>query len=135
MSAPQLDMVGLVVEDMARSLAFYRHLGIELPADADAQPHVEAALPGRLRLAWDTLDNVRSFDPGHPAPSGPSGIGLAFLVADPAAVDATYDRLVAAGYDGHKAPWDAFWGQRYAMLRDPDGNAVDVFAPLPGARQ
>ncbi|HKA03989.1 MAG TPA: VOC family protein [Acidimicrobiales bacterium] len=135
MSAPQLAMVGLVVEDMARSLAFYRHLAIDLPADADTQPHVEAALPDRLRLAWDTLENIRSFDPEHPAPSGGSGIALAFLVADPAGVDATYDRLVAAGYDGHKPPWDAFWGQRYALLRDPDGHAVDLFAPLPGAQQ
>ena len=33
-------------------------------------------------------------------------------------------------YEGHKAPWDAFWGQRYAMIRDPDGNEVDLFAPL-----
>ena len=32
--------------------------------------------------------------------------------------------------DGHKAPWDAPWGQRYALVRDPDGNAVDLFCPL-----
>ena len=39
---------------MARSLAFYRRLGFDLPAEADAETHVEAALPGGLRIAWDT---------------------------------------------------------------------------------
>jgi uncharacterized glyoxalase superfamily protein PhnB len=65
--------------------------------------------------------------------NGSSGIGLAFRLETPAEVDTTYEKLVAAGYDGHKAPWDAFWGQRYALIRDPDGNNVDLFAPLPAA--
>jgi uncharacterized glyoxalase superfamily protein PhnB len=45
-------------------------------------------------------------------------------------VDAAYERLVSLGYDGHKEPWDAPWGQRYALMRDPDGNGVDLFCPL-----
>lgn len=28
------------------------------------------------------------------------------------------------------APWDAFWGQRYGILNDPDGNTIDLFCPL-----
>jgi catechol 2,3-dioxygenase-like lactoylglutathione lyase family enzyme len=128
---PQLDLVGIVVEDMARSLAFYRQLGLDIPAEADTEHHVEVTLPNGLRLGWDTLETVRAFDPDHQVPSGGSSIGLAFLLETPAAVDATYERLVAAGYHGHKAPWDAFWGQRYAMVHDPDGNGTDLFAPLP----
>jgi len=79
---------------------------------------------------WDTVDLVRSVLPDWAAPSGSSRVALAFALPDPGAVDALYDKLVAAGYDGHKAPWDAFWGQRYAIARDPDGNGVDLFAPL-----
>lgn len=130
MSTPQLDLIGIIVEDMARSLAFYRHLGLDLPTDADTQPHVEATLPGGIRLAWDTLDTVRSFDPDYETPSGGPRIGLAFRLNTPAEVDATYEKLVAAGYHGHKAPWQASWGQRYALIHDPDGNSVDLFAPL-----
>jgi uncharacterized glyoxalase superfamily protein PhnB len=48
----------------------------------------------------------------------------------PGAVDATFAELVAAGHEGHLEPWDAFWGQRYAVVHDPDGNAVDLFAAL-----
>jgi catechol 2,3-dioxygenase-like lactoylglutathione lyase family enzyme len=127
----RIDLVGIVVHDMARSLAFYRRLGFDLPADADSQPHVEAALPGGLRIAWDTADTIRSFDPEWVPPSGGHRIGLAFACDDPADVDATYARLIDAGYDGHVQPWDAFWGQRYAIVHDPDGNSVDLFAALP----
>lgn len=127
---PTLDVFGLVVADMARSLAFYRGLGLEIPAGADTEPHVELALPGGLRLAWDTVDTVRSFAPGWTAPVGSPRISLAFRCADPAEVDARYAELTAAGYDGHLKPWDAVWGQRYAALLDPDGNGVDLYAPL-----
>lgn len=129
--APTFNMIGLVVSDMAATLAFYRHLGLDIPASADTEPHVEASLPGGLRIGWDTVDTIRSFDPGWaPSPGGGPQVGLAFQCASPAEVDQTYADLVKAGYDGHKEPWDAFWGQRYATLRDPDGNGVDLFAPL-----
>lgn len=127
----RLDLIGLVVADMARSLAFYRHLGLALPPEADQQPHVEVALPGGLRLAWDTVETIRSFDPHWAPPSGGHRLGLAFRLDSPADVDRAHAELVALGYDGHKAPWDAFWGQRYAIVHDPDGNPIDLFAPLP----
>jgi catechol 2,3-dioxygenase-like lactoylglutathione lyase family enzyme len=126
----RLDVIGLVVADMARSLAFYRELGIEFAADADQEGHVEATLPGGMRLAFDTVDEIHKFDPDWEQPTGAGRIGLAFLGDSPSDVDATYRRLVSAGYDGHREPWDAFWGQRYASLRDPDGNGVDLFCPL-----
>jgi catechol 2,3-dioxygenase-like lactoylglutathione lyase family enzyme len=129
----RLDMIGIVVQDMARSLAFYRQLGLDLPPDADQQPHVEMTLPGGLRLGWDTAENVRSFDPDWAPPSGSPRMALAFRLDTPADVDRAYDQLVSRGYEGHKAPWDAFWGQRYAVVFDPDGNSVDLFAPADAA--
>jgi uncharacterized glyoxalase superfamily protein PhnB len=126
----RLDLIGLVVEDMGRSLAFYRKLGIDLPPDADTEPHVEATLPGGLRIAWDTVETVRSFDPGWTAPSGGHRVALSFACDSAADVDATYRALVDAGHAGHKEPWDAFWGQRYAIVLDPDGTSVDLFAAL-----
>ena len=127
---PRLDMIGIVVQDMARSLAFYRRLGLDVPADADSQPHVEMTLPGGLRLAWDTVETIHSFDPDWSPPSGGPRVALAFLCDSPADVDRTYSELTAAGYEGHKEPWDAFWGMRYAVVHDPDGNGVDLFAHL-----
>ncbi|MEW2520740.1 VOC family protein [Actinacidiphila alni] len=130
--APRLDLIGLVVADMAASLAFYRRLGLDLPPEADKEPHVETALPGGPRLAWDTVETVRSFDPGWSSATG-SRISLAFDCGTPEGVNARYAELTGAGYQGHLAPWDAFWGQRYAVVHDPDGNGVDLFAAAPGA--
>lgn len=128
----RLDLVGIVVADMRRSLAFYRRIGFDLPPEADDEPHVEASLPGGLRIAWDTVETICSFDPDWTAPVGGHRMGLAFACDDPADVDATYAALVAAGYEGHLEPWDAFWGMRYATVLDPDRNSVDLFAPMSG---
>jgi catechol 2,3-dioxygenase-like lactoylglutathione lyase family enzyme len=128
---PSFNLIGLVVNDMSASLAFYRRLGLDIPAGAEGEPHVEVALPGGLRLAWDTADMIKSIDPEWTPPQGGHRVSLAFLCDSPADVDASYADLVAAGCHGHKEPWDAFWGQRYAMIADPDGNSVELFAPLP----
>jgi catechol 2,3-dioxygenase-like lactoylglutathione lyase family enzyme len=126
--APTFNATGLVVADMGKSLAFYRRLGLELPASADDEPHVGVTLAGGFQLMWDTYDTIRSFDPDWTAPTGGSRVGLAFACADPAEVDRVYAELIGAGYEGHKEPWDAFWGQRYAIVRDPDGNDVSLYA-------
>ena len=126
-----LSAVGIVVDDMARALAFYRELGLELPPEADHEPHGELALPGGLRLLFDTVATIRSFDPDWQAPpTGQHRTELAFELDSPAEVDSLYDKLVGQGAHGYKAPWDAFWGQRYAVIHDPDGNGVSLFSPL-----
>jgi uncharacterized glyoxalase superfamily protein PhnB len=127
--APRLDVVGLIVHDMAASLAFYRRLGFDIAEGAESEGHVEASVGG-LRVAWDTVDVIKSFDPSWTEPSG-NRMTLAFACDDPAEVDAVYRELTEAGYDSHLAPFDAFWGQRYATVSDPDGNHVDLFASLP----
>jgi catechol 2,3-dioxygenase-like lactoylglutathione lyase family enzyme len=128
---PRIQVIGVVVADMARALAFYRRLGLDIPADADSQPHVEVPLPGGLTLAFDTVETILSFNPGWTPPSGGHAVALAFGCDGPAEVDACYAELIAAGYQGELEPWDAFWGMRYAVVHDADGHGVDLFAPLP----
>ncbi len=127
-----LAVVELVVHDMPATLAFYRRLGLAVPPDADHAPHVDVEVGG-LRLAFDTEDVIQSFDPVWTRPAeGGHRVALAFACASPAEVDQAYTELTGAGYDGHLAPWDAPWGMRYAVVRDPDGTPVDLFAGLPG---
>lgn len=122
-----LDMVGLVVDDIDRSLAFYRLLGIEV--DRGEGPYCETTLPNGLRLSWNDVEMIEQIDPHYVTPVG-QRVGLAFLCDSPADVDERYGRLVSAGYRGAREPWDAFWGQRYAQVEDPDGIVLDLFAPL-----
>ncbi|MEU9199795.1 VOC family protein [Streptomyces sp. NPDC048332] len=126
---PRLDALSITTADLAASLAFYRRLGLDIPAGAESAPHVEVTLPGGQRLLWDTEDVVRSFDPEWSGANGGERLGLAFLCDGPAEVDAVYAELTGAGYRGHLKPWDAEWGQRYAVVLDPDGCAVSLFAP------
>lgn len=126
---PRLDAISITTADLPASLAFYRRLGLDIPAGAASAPHVEVALPGGQRLLWDTEDVVRSFDPDWTgSKEGGERLGLAFLCEGPAEVDAVYADLTGAGYRGHLPPWDADWGQRYAVVLDPDGCAVSLFA-------
>ncbi|GHH36656.1 VOC family protein [Streptomyces candidus] len=132
---PRLDSVGIVTSDMAASLDFYRRLGVPVPDGAESAPHVEATLPGGMRVLWDTEEVIRSFDPEWTRPQGGDRVGLAFLCESPAEVDTVYDGLVAAGYTGSLKPWNAEWGQRYAVVLDPDGCGVSLFAFLPAASE
>jgi len=122
-------VIEIVVADMASSLAFYRRLGLDIAAEADAEPHVDVDLGG-LHLAFDTRETILSFNPGWTPPAGGHGMALAFACETPAEVDAAYAELTGAGATGALEPWDAFWGMRYAVVHDPDGNPVDLFAPL-----
>jgi catechol 2,3-dioxygenase-like lactoylglutathione lyase family enzyme len=128
---PQLDFFGIVVSDMARSVAFYRRLGLEFPEDAENESHVEAPLSGGMRYALDTEEVMRAFDPEWRRPTDGHMVGGAFRCESPEEVDRVYRELLEAGATPHKEPWDAFWGQHYAQLKDPDGTVIDLYAPLP----
>lgn len=125
---PRFDAIGFVVSDMQATLAFYRLLGLELPDTTD-DGHIEVSLPGGIRLMWDTVDVVQTFSEWQ-QPAGGHRMSLAFLCDSPEEVDDVFNSVVAAGYRAHVEPFDAFWGQRYATVLDPDENPVDLFAPL-----
>ena len=125
---PDLNAIGIAVADLRRSMAFYRLLGLDLPEDP-ADDHVEATMANGTRLMFDTEEVIRSFLPDWTRSNG-NQVSLAFDCGSPAEVDVVYARVVAAGFEGEKEPWDAFWGQRYAQLLDPDGVPVDLYAEL-----
>jgi catechol 2,3-dioxygenase-like lactoylglutathione lyase family enzyme len=126
-----LTHIEIVVADMAAALAFYRDLGLDVDPEADSAPHAEAVLPSGVRVAWDTVTVIRASEPNWAPPQGGHAMALAFDCGAPARVDAEYARMLGLGHHGHQAPFDAFWGQRYASLADPDGNPIDLFAALP----
>jgi uncharacterized glyoxalase superfamily protein PhnB len=123
---PRLNAFGIVVRDMGESIRFYRLLDVDLP-ETPSEGHVEATLPNGVRLMLDAEEVVRSFRPDWTRETG-NQLGLAFECASADEVDAVYARVVEAGFESEKEPWDAFWGQRYAQLRDPNGVPVDLFA-------
>ena len=125
-------VVQIFANDVHRSIAFYRLLGLAVPEPEGPDPHVDVELPGGNRLSFDGEGTITGMHPDWSPPARAGRVALAFGVQSPADVDAMFGRLTQAGYAGSLKPYDAPWGQRYASVLDPDGNLVDLFAPLAG---
>lgn len=80
-----------------------------------------------MRLAWDPVSTLRTFRPDYLLPAGENRISFACRAASPEEVDRTYQEITAADpRSAHTSPWNTHWGHRYATVRDPDGNTVDL---------
>jgi uncharacterized glyoxalase superfamily protein PhnB len=125
---PELNAIGIAVSDMAASIHFYRLLGLDVP-ETPEEGHVDAFLPNGVRFMLDSEEIIRSFLPDWSRQNG-NQVSLAIECARPSEVDEIYARVTSAGFEGEKEPWDAYWGQHYALLGDPDGVRVNLYAPL-----
>jgi uncharacterized glyoxalase superfamily protein PhnB len=113
---------------MLTSIRFYRLLGLDVP-EAPDEGHVDTFLPNGVRFMLDTEEVVRTFLPDWSRETG-NQISFTLECASPAGVDEVYGRVTGEGSQGEKEPWDAYWGQRYALLSDPDGVRVNLYAAL-----
>src|SRR5205085_853764 len=124
---PLLNAIGVVTSDMGRSIRLYRLLAVEVPATPE-EPHVDSLLPNGVRFLHDAEEEVRKFREWSRQTG--NQVGIAFECESPAQVDELYACVVGGGFQGDKEPWDAFWGQHYAQLRDLDGVPVDLYSAL-----
>jgi catechol 2,3-dioxygenase-like lactoylglutathione lyase family enzyme len=154
---PTLSQLNMVVRDMDATLAFYRRLGFVIEAESGAS-HVELPLPNGLVVEFDDAESVAMWHSGWPGitsrpgnTSGPGntggpgdtggqlstggGIVLGVTLSAREAVDAIYAEVTAAGYAGRQPPYDAFWGSRYAVVEDPDGQQVGLMSPIDDSRK
>src|SRR5438552_7631189 len=106
---------------MEASVSFYRLLGLEV--HHDNPDHVHVAVPG-FDLELDSASSVTSWNRGWKR-----GMGiLGFEIDTRDGVDELYAKLLEAGHTGQQEPYDAPWGRRYAVIEDPDGNAVGLMS-------
>ena len=126
MPSPRFTMVVLLVDDLPRSLAFYRRLGVVFPAGADERRDVQVPLGDDHQLVISTT--FARNDPDRQSPSGGSRIMLEFFVDGDEAVDAKYAELTEAGFRGRRQPWRTNFGAYMGLVDDPDGNTVLVTA-------
>jgi catechol 2,3-dioxygenase-like lactoylglutathione lyase family enzyme len=138
---PMLNQLDLVVRDVDASLAFYRRLGLEIPESAvwrtaSGAHHVDLHLSNGFHLHFDSVALAKSFNRGWPerAALGTQSI-VGFALPSREAVDERHSNLVAAGYASCQPPYDTFWGARYAVIADPDGNQVGLMSPIDPARR
>ncbi len=126
---PKLDAVAITSTDLAATVAFYTLIGFDFAPLTPQDRHVEPVTKdGDMRLMIDTAELMEQLTGAKPTP--PNHASFAMLCDSPSEVDAIAARLTAAGHAMTVEPWDAFWGQRYATVKDPDGYQVDLFAAL-----
>lgn len=137
---PDLNQIDLVVRDMEASLAFYRALGVEIPESAiwrtaSGAHHVDLAMPSGTIVHLDSEALARVYDRGWREPSGPGTRAvLSFRVPTREDVDRIHAHLTGLGHRSAQPPYDAFWGARYAIVEDPDGNHIGLMSPRDEAR-
>jgi catechol 2,3-dioxygenase-like lactoylglutathione lyase family enzyme len=135
-SAPDLHMLNLVVGDMPASLDFYRRLGIDVPdGGVTTGVHVQLRMPGGFSLELDTAESARLWHAAWRTDPASVGVVIGFSLPTREVVDERYAELTSAGYLGRQPPFDAFWGARYAIVADPDGNDVGLMSPLDESRR
>lgn len=135
MTEPVLDQLNLVVRDMARSIDFYRAIGLAIPEDtvwrtATGPHHVEIKAANGFELALDSQSLAAVYNAGWREFKGEGDRAvMSFRLQDADEVDAVYDRVVALGHGSAQPPYYTFWGSRYAIVVDPDGNHVGLMSP------
>lgn len=128
---PRISLITLGVDDLARSLAFYRD-GLGLPTKGivgtefehgavaffDLQPGLQLAIWPRADLAHDA-----HLEPG---PRSATELSLGHNVGSPAEVDAVMEQARLAGARIVKPAGSTFWGGYAGYFQDPDGHLWEV---------
>ena len=127
------NQINVISRDMSATLAFYRKLGLAIAVDADSA-HASVNLPNGVLVEFDAAEFVPKWDSGWNGSTG-SGVVLGFAFPSRDAVDVLYADLIEAGYRKRQRPYDAFWGARYAIVEDPDGNGVGLMSPVDKSRK
>lgn len=125
-----LDAVGIISKNIKASIRFYKLLGCDFKEFSP--DHYEAETSSGVRIMLDSVDLIKKIHPNQKNKSIEEAYGtvLCFKLDNPKKLDELYEVIINSGFKSVKKPWDAFWGQRYASVSDPDGHQVDLFAEL-----
>lgn len=123
----ELYMVGVIVQDMSKSVDFYRRLGVDIPEGSEIQPHVKVKMGELTFFLHDKKLNAK-WDQAKIEPAGGYRIVLEFYLKSREGVDAKYAEMMSYGYTSHFAPYDTPINTYFAMIDDPDGNTILISA-------
>lgn len=121
----QIDYTVIFARDMAAMRTFYENV-LQFPIYQELGPQWVAYHVGSNVLA---LTERGMMFTDAPTPPGALSLQLAFRVP-PERVDACAEELASAGVPILFPPTDQPWGHRTMFFRDPDGNALEIYADI-----
>jgi uncharacterized glyoxalase superfamily protein PhnB len=127
----RFDQLNLVASDFDATVAFYQRLGFEVQdhsGESDTIRHARIETEGQASLEFDNVALAQVYNAAWRSAEGSTRVVIGVRVASRDEVDRRYADLTDAGYEGRQPPFDAFWGSRYAIVADPDGNAVGIMS-------
>lgn len=120
-----ITLVTLGVEDLDRSIAFYRDLGLPLE-DRDPDEDIAFFSSSGTCLGLYPRELLAEDAAVSPEGTGFEGIALAHNVGSAAAVDALLEEAEAAGATVVKPGQETDWGGYSGYFADPDGHLWEV---------
>lgn len=127
----RLTQTRLLVSDFARAFRFWRdNVGLKISFGTENGPYASFETgPGELAIYGLAMMEDAIGEPRSDGQRGADQVVLSFAVDD---VDAETASLEGRGVGFVSPPTDQpTWGIRVAHFRDPDGNLVELYAPLP----
>ena len=118
---PRISMITLGVEDLERSIRFYRD-GLGFP-QMESPPSVAFFT---LNGTWLGLYSREALAEDAMVPAEGGGFALAHNVASETEVDQVIAQALAAGATLTKPGQKVFWGGYCGYFRDPDGHLWEV---------
>lgn len=132
--------INLVVKDIAASIDFYRLLEVDIsdsfewPEGSGAE-HVEARSDGGCHMALDNHQMAQVWNGRFDPDRNGGNVVIGLMVANREDVDRLFAKARDAGHPVGQEPYDAFFGSRYAIVIDPDGNQVGLKSPIDESRK
>lgn len=135
-----LNQLDLVASNIEATIVFYRLLGAKIPKTAiwstkTGTHHVVVKFSNGMEFAFGSQALARAYNKGYSTNTLGGNLVIGFGVKTRRAVDETYMKLTKAGYKGLQPVCDAFWGSRYAIVADPDGNHIGIMSPVDPKKQ
>jgi uncharacterized glyoxalase superfamily protein PhnB len=125
----KIDAVGVTSSDLKKTVAFYQLLGFQFGEFKEGEDHLEPETQsGSARLMIDSKKLIKELLGEDPKPGNHSSFAIQY--SSPEEVNEAAEKVKDAGHKIVTEPWDAFWGQRYAVVQDPDGYRIDLYAKL-----
>ncbi len=135
---PVLNQLNIVAKDFEKTLEFYRKLGVDISNEVNPQngiQHAAITFPNGFRIEFDNNKLAELYNAAWRKPKGSVRTLIGFSLPTSEEVDKRYNELVKEGFEGIQPPFDAFWGARYAIVKDPDGNDVGLMSPIDEERK